>query len=229
MSETRARSPRYERKFFLRGWEQAQVRSLVRHHPAMFYETYPPRFVNNLYLDTPWMAHYNDNQAAAMQRRKVRVRWYHDLIGLVEKPMLEFKFKRGWVGWKEIYAFLPFTFDERLTPYKISQLADDSALPPRVKEILAYHHPALINRYRREYYATRDDRFRVTIDSELTYFRIGRLSNPLFIRQIDHGVVVVELKYDAEHEAAAHRVAARFPFRLTRNSKYVRGVERFFI
>jgi hypothetical protein len=195
----------------------------------MFYEPYPPRFVNNMYLDTPWMADYRDNQDAAMERRKVRVRWYHELISYVQKPMLEFKFKRGWVGWKEIYAFPSFTFDERLTPYKLSQLAADSALPPRVREILARYQPALINRYHREYFATRDDRFRVTIDSELTYFRIGRLSNPLFTRHIDHGGVVVELKYDKEHEAAAHRVASRFPFRMTRSSKYVRGVEQFFI
>jgi hypothetical protein len=227
VSETPAQSSRYERKFFLREWEPAQVRSFVRHHPAIFYEPYPPRYVNNLYLDTPWMTHYDDNLGGSMVRRKVRIRWYHDLIGPVEKPMLEFKFKRGWVGWKETYAFPAFLFDERLSSYKLRQLVVDSALPPRVKEILAGHHPALINRYRREYYATRDDRFRVTIDSKLTYYRIGRLSNSLFTRQIDHGVVVVEFKYDEVHEAAAHRVASRFPFRLTRSSKYVRGVEQF--
>lgn len=229
MSENSDRPLRYERKFFLREWEPAQVRSLVLHHPSVFHEPYPPRFVNNLYLDTPMLAHYGDNLGGAMARRKVRIRWYHELTGPVANPLLEFKVKRGWVGWKETHPLPDFTFDESLSPERLSQLVAASQLPHQVKDILAVHHPALINRYRREYYATRDNRFRVTIDTGLTYYRVGRLSNPLFARETEHGVVVFELKYDSEHEAAAHPVASRFPFRMTRSSKYVRGVEQFLV
>jgi len=53
------------------------------------------------------------------------------------------------------------------------------------------------------------------------------LSNPLLARTVDHGVLIVELKYDDEHETQAARVASRMPFRMTRRTKYVRRVEFF--
>jgi hypothetical protein len=218
---------RYERKFFLGGVEPAMARSLIHHHPAMFYEPYPPRYINNIYFDTPWMEHYDDNLSGSTARGKVRLRWYHELVGDIADPILEFKIKRGWVGWKESYPFPAFSFDTSLSAQEIQRILTESQLPPQVVERLRGYQISLANRYYREYYATRDGRFRVTLDTDLTYYRVGRLSNPLFAYTIDHGVVVVELKYDAEHEPQAQRVASCFPFRMTRSSKYVRGVEYF--
>ncbi|TFH36572.1 MAG: polyphosphate polymerase domain-containing protein [Anaerolineales bacterium] len=218
---------RYERKFFLEGFEPAQARSLVLHHPAMFYEVYPPRFINNIYFDTPWMEHYDDNISGSAARGKVRLRWYHELVGDIAEPILEFKIKRGWVGWKESYPFPAFSFDTALSAKTIQHILAKSQLPAQVVERLRGYQVSLVNRYYREYYATKDGRFRLTLDTDLTYYRVGRLSNPLFARSIDHGVVVVELKYDAEHEPQVQRVASHFPFRMTRSSKYVRGVEFF--
>ncbi len=34
---------------------------LVRRHPGMFYEPFPPRFINNLYLDSEDLQNYEDN------------------------------------------------------------------------------------------------------------------------------------------------------------------------
>ncbi len=220
-------SYRYERKFLLEGIEPAAARDAVLRHPAIFYEQYPPRWVNNLYFDTPWMEHYRDNLSGSANRGKVRVRWYHELVGEVAAPVLEFKRKRGWVGWKESHRFPPFPFDESLTARRLAAHIAGSDLPLEVIERLRGHQVTLVNRYLRSYFATRDGRFRVTLDEDLTYFRAGRLSNPLFARTVDHGVLVVELKYEAEHETQAARVASRFPFRLSRSSKYVRGVEFF--
>jgi len=218
---------RYERKFFLEGLDPAAARAAIRHHPAMFYEPYPPRWINNIYFDTPWMEHYQDNLSGSPARGKARVRWYHDLEGEVANPVLEFKLKRGWVGWKESYAFPPFRFDEALTGQRLQEQIAASDLPRQVIERLRGYRATLVNRYFRWYYATRDGHFRVTLDTDLTYYRAGRLSNPLLARTVDHGVLVVELKYDAEHENRAARVASRLPFRMTRSSKYVRGVEFF--
>ena len=218
---------RYERKFFLDDIEPARARALVLGHPAMFYEPYPPRFINNIYFDTPWMEHYDDNLSGSAARGKVRLRWYHELVGDITNPILEMKIKRGWVGWKESYPFPDFTFDTTFSAQELQRILSESQLPPQVIERLRGYQVSLVNRYHRDYYATRDGRFRVTLDKDLTYYRTGRLSNPLFAHTMDHGVVVVELKYDAEHEPQAQRVASRFPFRMTRSSKYVRGVEFF--
>ena len=65
-----------------------QVRALVKLHPSMFYEPYPPRYVNNLYLDTEDMENYLDNVSGVAERRKVRIRWYGDLFGDIGRPML---------------------------------------------------------------------------------------------------------------------------------------------
>ena len=79
---------RYERKFLVERLDASWVRALVRRHPSMFCETYPPRYVNNLYLDTLGMRHYVDNLNGTPERRKVRIRWYGDLFGDVEAPVL---------------------------------------------------------------------------------------------------------------------------------------------
>ncbi|MDI6769242.1 MAG: hypothetical protein QMD04_06155 [Anaerolineales bacterium] len=39
---------------------------------------------------------------------------------------------------------------------------------------------------------------------------------------------MVELKYENEQEPQADRVAGFFPFRVTRNSKYVQGIKRVY-
>jgi SPX domain protein involved in polyphosphate accumulation len=221
------RMTRYERKYFLQGVEPVRVRDTILHHPAMFYEPYPPRDINNIYFDTLWMEHYQENLAGAAVRGKARVRWYHDLVGEVSNPILEFKLKRGWIGWKESYPFPCFRFDSALSAQRLQAIIVASELPLPVIERLRGQRISLVNRYHRAYFATRDGCFRVTLDTDLTYYRVGRLSNPLFASTVDHGVIVVELKYDAEHERKAAHIASRFPFHLTRSSKYVRGGEYF--
>lgn len=225
MDEAERLATRYERKFFVTGLDRAQVRSMVLRHPALFREAYPPRHINNLYLDTPWMGHFQDNLDGAPERMKVRVRWYHALEARAEQPVLEFKIKHGSVGWKESYPFPPLQIGPDLSAMGTRALVQGSDLPPAVCERLAGLRPALVNRYRREYYASPDGRFRVTIDDELVYYAVQPMAGGLHSRAADHGVVIVELKYDRAHERQAERVASRFPFRLTRSSKYVRGVE----
>ena len=227
MAGTEASAARYERKFSVSDLDLAEVRSILRRHPAVFIEAYPPRYVNNLYLDTPWMTHYMDNIDGSPERMKVRLRWYHELRRPVKQPVLEFKIKRGLVGWKEAYPFPAFEIGPDLTSPGLRALLGRSALSARVKDRLAGHRPTLVNRYRREYFVTHDGCFRVTIDGELTNFWVRPMSSALFARVEDHGVVIVELKYDHPHERQAERVASLFPFRMTRSSKYVRGVDCF--
>jgi hypothetical protein len=87
----------------------------------------------------------------------------------------------------------------------------------------------LLNRYFRRYYASRDGQFRLTLDSELTFYRAhDALGNRFLHRQMDSRSVIVELKYELDAEPQADRVAGFFPFRVTRNSKYAQGMERVY-
>ena len=40
--------------------------------------------------------------------------------------------------------------------------------------------------------------------------------------------IVVELKYDQEKNDEAQEIGTNLPFRLTKNSKYVTGIEKFY-
>jgi SPX domain protein involved in polyphosphate accumulation len=226
---TRLRSHRYERKFLTGEMIPRQVEAVVRLHPLMFRAPYPPRQINSLYLDTPDMDNYTDNVAGAETRRKVRLRWYGALTGPIAHPMLEIKVKEGLVGRKLSYALAPFTLDGRFCNRFFGEVADRSDLPRVVRDDLRTMNPVLLNCYQRSYYATRDGHFRVTVDSRQVFWRIhGILGNTLQHRQRNDRDVVVELKYAPEQEPQADRAAGCFPFRVTRNSKYVQGVERVY-
>ena len=219
------RSYRYERKFLITELDEAQVRSILIRHPAMFHEVYPPRYVNNIYLDTLVMGNYDDNLIGVADRMKVRIRWYHELFGSIAKPILEFKVKQGLVGWKDTYPFPAFTFDRMMTERSFQSLIKMGDFPMEVKHRLAGFRMSLVNRYLRSYFANYDSRFRVTIDTDQSFYKVNPLVNRFQVRDVNKDVVIVELKYDREHDA--ERISNTFPFRVTRSSKYVDGVARF--
>jgi SPX domain protein involved in polyphosphate accumulation len=227
---THLRSHRYERKFVSEELLPEQVTALVRLHPLLFHPPYPPRQVNSLYLDTADMENYFDNVAGAERRRKVRLRWYGEATGPIRKPMLEIKVKDGLVGKKLSYPIAPFPLDERFCNRVFQEAADRSDLPRVVRDDLGTLSPVLLNGYRRGYFATRDNRFRITVDSLQFFCRIhGTFGNPFPLhRQRNVRDVIVELKYDVDQEPKADRAAGYFPFRVTRNSKYVQGIERVY-
>ncbi|MGD8458675.1 MAG: VTC domain-containing protein [Anaerolineales bacterium] len=219
---------RYERKFLVDQLDEYQAKALIRRHPSLFYEPYPPRYINNFYLDTPDMDNYYDNVGGSGNRRKVRIRWYGELFGQIDKPVLEFKIKRGLVGTKHHYKFPSFTIEQGYHDKYLMEKVKESDLPAQVKYILRDQNVVLLNRYYRRYYATRDERYRVTLDTGLTFYRIERLTNRFTHKQTDYRNIVVELKYDIEHDISAFKVSGFFPFRVTKSSKYVQGIERVY-
>ncbi|MEW5941076.1 MAG: VTC domain-containing protein, partial [Chloroflexota bacterium] len=223
MTEAQTRSYRYERKFLVEELDAGQARLMVKRHPSMFYEAYPPRVVNNLYLDTEDMDNYFANLAGADERCKVRVRWYGELFGEIASPVLEFKIKSGLVGRKQSYPFPVFRLDEDFSQRVFQDLARGADLPDSVRHHLRTLNVVLCNNYRRWYYATRDGRYRLTVDAEMAYYRVKKFGNRFLGRVRDDGRVIVEMKYEKPFEAQSDRVAGFFPFRITRNSKYVTG------
>jgi len=221
-----SRNFRYERKFLVDQLDAHQVRALVKLHPSMFYEPYPPRYVNNLYLDTVEMENYLDNVSGVWKRRKARVRWYGDLFRDIEKPNLELKIKNGLVGAKHIYPFAPFTLDDRFSHRYYRETLLHSTLPAQVKQYMRDLNVVLCNRYYRWYFATKDQRFRVTVDTDMTFYQVKRANNRFARKHADHRRVVVEIKYGKSLDRQADRVASSFPFSMTKNSKYVTGIKR---
>lgn len=231
---TPLRTFRYERKFLVEDLASYQVEALVRQNPGMFYAPYPPRAVNNLYLDTPDLENYYDNVCGASRRRKVRLRWYGALFGgqphgEIANPVLEIKVKDGLVGVKHTYPLAGFCLGPGFCDRSLQQVLAMSGLPSNVWQDVRGLKLVLLNRYYRRYYASRDGRYRLTLDTDLEYYQANRaLGNAFIHKQANQSQLVLELKYDLEHEPGANRVASFFPFRVTRFSKYMQGVERVY-
>jgi hypothetical protein len=223
-----SREFRYERKFLADQLDTHQVRALVKAHPSMFYEPYPPRYVNNLYLDTKGLENYFANVAGAEEREKVRVRWYGDLFRFVEWPVLEFKIKCGLMSTKFQYRFPPFRLDRQFSGRAFRDALRKLNHPNPSGGTLQDLDVVLLNRYYRWYYATRDNQYRITVDTGLTYYRVTRMANSFAHKQVEHRQVIVEMKYGRECEETADRISSFFPFRVTKNSKYVTGIDRVF-
>ncbi len=224
--ETKASDFRKERKFVIEGFDFAQVEAVVKSHPALFTSPFPPRYINNIYFDTREFRNYRDNVAGSMKREKFRIRWYGEQYGQLKKPVLEIKIKRGLAGTKKYAPLKPIVLKPGFSVEDIREWLKESGLSPEYLEALRYLDPTLHNRYRRKYFLSADKRFRVTLDDQLSYMNIPKLPGFFVRREVEYGKVVMELKYDTEHDGDASWLTDHIPFRLSKNSKYVIGVKK---
>ncbi|MHC4661967.1 MAG: VTC domain-containing protein [Planctomycetota bacterium] len=215
---------RYERKFRVEGLPPEIVEAVVKNNPAMFAEIYHRRFVNNIYFDSASMNNYFDAVNGDRDRVKTRIRWYGDLFGKIEKPVLELKIKNGLLGVKRSYELAPFEMKKGLAASGLRKMFQNSDLPPLVIEQLLHLEPVLLNRYSRKYFRTASGSYRITVDRNQSFFAI-RARNNQFLHSTTDPAVILELKYGSDNEKDSVRIASHFPFRLTKNSKFVNGLE----
>jgi hypothetical protein len=228
MSEQQRRDPhewRFERKFNNTDLSYAEVESIVRLHPALFRPIFQPRWVNNIYFDSSELDSFHDNVDGALFRTKSRIRWYGELFGTIEKPILEFKFKRGLLGRKETHRLAPFFIGDGFDSETVSSNLSASDLPETVILHMKNSTPTLVNRYCRKYFRSADGRYRITMDSEQQFYSVGPRNNRFLCRAENNNDVILELKYAQAHDMDAEQITTQFPFRLSKSSKYVSGVE----
>lgn len=215
----------YERKAELPAWSHEHAVGLLRMHPAGFREIYRARVVNNLYLDTANLDAYWDNLGGIGRRSKIRVRFYGDAVPGPLRPQLELKHKRDYLRLKEVTALSEVQGGGEIVEPLLAA-ATDAQLPGRARSVLLNTRPVLLNHYRRRYFLSADGRLRATVDWDLGFRQVypdGRCG-PLFT---EHHAVF-ELKYELGDDDLARAAMQRLPFRLTRHSKYARGVELLF-
>jgi len=215
---------RFERKFFVTDLTKHEILRLIKVHPMMFSEIFQERFVNNIYFDSPDLDDYYASVDGLDHREKRRIRWYGDLLGRIEKPVLELKIKDGVVGRKENFPITPFSLDESYHFNTTVEVFKKSDLPAKVKAEMIVLLPALLNRYRRQYFQSANRRYRVTVDTDLEFYRLKPRSNTFLDKWIDRESVIVELKYANKKDSAADLISRHFSFRVTKSSKYVNGI-----
>jgi SPX domain protein involved in polyphosphate accumulation len=216
---------RHERKFLITDYSAAEVKQFIKRHFACFSEIYHKRQINNIYFDTLGFDSYYGNVDGDTHRSKARIRWYDTLFGEVTAATLEFKIKAGLLGTKESYKLLPFTINTEFSKQEVRKALTQQTIPERVKHWLLSLQPVLLNSYHREYFLSADKLFRITIDTELRFYRISYHGNTFLNKVEQKHAVVLELKYDAQYEEEAKKIGLGLPFQLTKNSKYVQGIE----
>jgi hypothetical protein len=216
---------RIERKFLVENRPDTEVRHFIGLNPVGFGAVFVPRTINNIYLDTPELTHYHDNVEGSPHRQKVRIRWYGSLFGQIPQPVLEIKIKQGLLGKKLSFALPPLALYPHTTPasfYKWLQTAD---LPADIAHQLPALAPTTINTYHRQYYQDPTQTLRATIDTHLQYHHCGIMHHALPLHHALTHIQILELKYLPQHETHARIATNALPYRLTKSSKYVMGIE----
>lgn len=219
---------RYERKFRVDQIARAEIENIVRLHPEGFSEAYPLRNVNNIYFDSFNLQTFVDNVDGIGNRTKFRIRWYGELFGAVAKPILEYKIKLNLVGTKFFYPIKPFRLEPGVTSQDLYAAVANSDMPEDCKQQIRQLRPILLNSYTRKYFVSADGHYRLTLDYDLSYYRIQEMNNTFLQHNVDRHTTVVELKYPCELDWDAHKISSLFPFRMTKNSKYVTGVQSLY-
>jgi len=218
---------RYERKYVSEFRDSFQVEQSIKMHPAGFSEIFNERYINNVYFDTARLDFFYDNSVGRFDRVKYRIRWYGDLFGEINNPILELKIKQGPVGIKRSFKLKPFIFDKSFNLKSFNNILANSDLPDEVLLLMKNLEPSLINRYSRKYYKDFSRNYRITIDKNINYmpaFKQNFVNNAV----IKEDNVVVELKYEEKLNNEASNIANNLPFRLFKNSKYVNGIQLYY-
>jgi len=216
---------RFERKFFISNILLAEIETQIKLHFLFFSEIYYERSVNNIYFDTLSFKDYYENIEGQADREKTRIRWYDELFNEVENPVLEFKIKKGLVGTKISYPLISFRMDSEFDRFKSETIFHNSDLPERVRLTLSCKTPVLLNRYKRRYFQSADQKYRITLDWDFEFYKIKRFNNSYSNYKKDGTNIIMELKYNKEFDSSVYDVTNAFPYRLTKSSKYVTGID----
>ena len=216
---------RFERKVQLADISVSAVELAIGANPAIFREIFYQRYINNIYFDTYDYESFKDNIDGHSVRIKYRIRWYGELYGHIEKPVLELKRKNGLVGWKESYKICSFDLNEHITNDYIQAVISKSSIPDKIKYKMTGLIPTLLNRYSRKYFISANGKFRLTVDNNLDYHKIGKYHNTFLNSTHTKSSIVLEVKYDNDDEEYANHIINHLPFRMTKNSKYANGIQ----
>ncbi len=219
---------RFERKFVLDNADlERAIESLVFTSEFGFKEVFERRKVNNIYFDDANSSCYYENVSGDGWRRKYRIRWYGDDFFSIRKPTLEIKKKFGEVGDKISFKMPDFEADlSKFSADQINTKVLNYFKNNNSEGYNAFLHlsPKLYNSYERRYFLSFCERFRITLDYNMEYYNpnYGLYFNE---NMVDTDEIILELKYETQHDGLSRVLSQKIYERLSKNSKYVRGVD----
>ncbi|MDP7194940.1 MAG: VTC domain-containing protein, partial [SAR202 cluster bacterium] len=193
---------RYERKFVISSKHitKNEIENIIKLHPAIFREIYSERYVRNIYFDLIGLDNYLENVDGNTDRVKVRIRWYGNMLGQIKTPILELKIKKGLLGTKKQFSLSPFVLSDNINTINsidFFSLIENSGITNQIDRLkLKSIIPQLLNGYKRRYFLSNDKKYRITIDSEQVFSRLGKRNNSLINKYKNNSTIVLELKYN---------------------------------
>lgn len=221
----KAENRRFERKFRIEHIVPEAVRQTLRMLPWDLRTLYPDRCISNIYFDTPNLDTYRENAFGIAERRKFRLRWYGECSWPEGQAVFEIKERSLEQGNKRSFFI------------EAGDLGDMGSLLARLRTldgVPSSLQPVLINSYTRSYFGDAAGKFRITIDRDQR-FRGLFFHTQRHIPAVGPGTwvsdpaVILELKYDAEWDEEIDPILQNLPFRFSKNSKYVQGVELLYL
>jgi hypothetical protein len=193
---------RFERKIALGNGDLDFVEPFLLVHAIGFRSAYPDRFIHNVYFDTLDRYSFNAHVAGIKSRAKWRLRAYDQGFW----KTFEEKRKIGEHGDK-------FYHDPALA---IEAYQKNRSVIMSEREL----YPVLENRYQRRYFHSPLWGIRVTLDTKIEFTRADSKN---WLRDDEYSAVL-EIKYDLDKAKAGDEFLKSLPWRISRYSKYVRGV-----
>lgn len=219
---------RYERKFIYKNLAPEDLIDIeVLSNSFCFSEVFTRRTVNNIYYDDQAMSFYHQNVSGDQERAKYRLRWYGDTFENIDKPVLEIKKKNGTVGTKLSFALRDSNYNLREqssleTQEKVYEDIQEKHIPELAFK-LSNLTPSLYNSYERRYFLSDCNKYRITVDYNMVFY------NPSFsdyrVSKVQLPDIVLELKYKVGDDKESRKLTQQLSSRLTKNSKYVRGID----
>jgi len=216
---------RFERKFTFPNANYHDIVQRVLQNSFGFKEVFHQRKINNVYFDDSNYNFYKQNVEGVANRKKLRLRWYGNQTNLIKNPTIEIKKKMGEIGDKESHKLPGKTFDINEIGIKALYVAllENTAKNPALNNLLKDLHPTLLNTYERRYFLSFCGRYRITVDFNQNFYNPNYTIYPTSELSL-HNTVVVELKYTLDNDDDARLVSQQLGTRLSKNSKYVTGV-----
>jgi SPX domain protein involved in polyphosphate accumulation len=214
---------RQEIKFVLPAGDRDRALSWIRHSQECFFKEYPERKINNIYFDTYDHDAYWENLSGISSRKKTRYRWYGASLYPVAGAM-ELKYKRNQLNWKDIYKIDEIVFKKNASWHSI-RCELISHLPPELSRHLHGNPmPAIVNRYQRIYFRSRENNIRITLDNKICFYKQGRAYPNFTGRASLLDNIILEVKFPVDLKNQVSAIMRNFPFTVSRCSKYCTGV-----
>jgi hypothetical protein len=217
---------RYEKKYVITPVELKKFIASLALSSFRFQKLHPPRFVNSIYLEHPNYSSLNDNLAGHNERIKYRIRWYGKLLNDIKGANLEGKIKINNLGTKIRHTLPDFEIKDEFDWKVIKENFKKSKT--NLSHILGHYRPVTLIRYLRNYYATPDKNFIITVDTELENYPLLSKKILSISKFLHRDMAIIEVKYDQKKKEKFDMLNKDITFPLSKNSKYAVAMKMYY-